>query len=105
MRAYRYPYRTCALSPGIWKKSFYKAIAGNLNTNANPEAQLRGERFGLSMPSREKSGKSARGKIIVYPQHLKGVVLKDLGRAWINKTKYRKTGKGKKARFITWETK
>jgi len=104
LRAYRYNYATCALSPSIIHKKMYSAIGGNLNPVINPEAQLRGKRFGIHMPIRERGKASPAGKIIVYPENRKGVILKDLGRSWINRTKYKKTGEGKKARFITWET-
>ena len=105
LRAYRYHYRTCALSPGIWSHRFYKAVGENLKTDLNPEAQLRGERWGITMPTRGKKGIKAKSLIAVYPAPVKQVVLKDLGRAWINKTKFKKNGKGKKAHFITWERK
>ena len=104
LRAYRYRYETCSLSPSVMHKRFYSKLAGNLNTKLNPEIQLRGERFGLKMPRRGRPGISTKGLIVVYPRPSKRIVLKDLGRAWINGTKYRKTGKGKKSHFITWET-
>ena len=84
-------------------RRFYSALAGNLNTDLNPEIQMRGERFGIKMPRRGKAGISTNGLIIVQPKSSRKIILKDLGRAWINKTKYRKGGKGKKARFTTWE--
>jgi len=107
LRAYRYHYRTCALSPGIWHRRFYSAVGGNLKTDLNPEAQLRGERFGIVMPTSggKKGGISYKGRIAVFPQGVRQVVLKDLGRKWINKSPYKKSGAGKKAHFITWERK
>lgn len=105
LRAYRYAYKTCALSPSIIHSRMYRKIAGRLNEEINPEAQLRGERFGLIMPRRGKASFTSRGRIIVHPAKPRQVILKDLGRAWINKTRYKKSGGGKKARFLTWETK
>jgi len=104
-RAYRYRYITCALSPSIIHRRMYSAIGGNLNEKMNPEAQLRGERFGIIMPRRGKPGITPAGKIVVHPPKSRKIVLRDLGRAWIRKTKYKKTGAGKKARFLTWESK
>lgn len=106
LRAYRYHYRTCALSPSIIHRRMYSAVGGNLNTDINPEAQLRGEKFGIKMPTRGgKNRVSSKGLIRVYPKKVKAVILQDLGRSWINKTKFKKSGDGKKARFTTWETK
>jgi hypothetical protein len=105
LRAYRYNYGTCVLSPSIIHKRMYKAVGGNLRTDLNPEAQLRGERFGISMPRRIDGKANPGGRILVYPKPGKQIILRDLGRKWITKTNYRKTGEGKKARFITWETK
>lgn len=106
IRAYRYAYKTCALSPSIIHRKMYSAMGGKLTTEVNPEAQLRGERNGIIMPTRsKKKGVSHKRLIVVYPEAIRKVVLRDLGRAWINKTPYRKTGDGKKARFTTWEKK
>jgi len=105
LRAYRYNYVTCALSPSIIHRRMYSAIGGNLKEDLNPEAQLRGERHGIVMPSRGRKGFPHRGKIMVYPGKNRKIILKDLGRAWIRKTKYIKNGGGKKARFLTWDTK
>jgi len=102
LRAYRYRYKTCALSPSIIHKKMYSAVGGNLNIKVNPEAQLRGDKFGIKMPTR---GSATAGRSIrVYPK--KHVILSDIGRRWINKSRYKKGGGyRKKARFITWEIK
>ena len=105
LRAYRYHYRTCALSPGVWHMKFYEAAGKNLKTDLNPEAQLRGERWGIIMPTRAMKAVKAKNFVGVYPQSLKHVVVRDLGRAWINKRPFRKNGAGKKARFTSWEIK
>ena len=102
LRAYRYRYRTCALSPSIIHKKMYSAIGGNLNTQVNPEAQLRGKKFGIEMPTRNTGSKKA---IFVFPGKIRKIILRDIGRKWINKTRYKKGGGRKKARFLTWETK
>lgn len=103
LRAYRYRYRTCVLSPSITHRRLYSAVGGNLNTTINPEAQLRGERFGIKMPT---SGGKGKKPLIIYPKNSRTVILRDIGRKWIRKTKYKKGGGArKKARFITWEIK
>lgn len=102
LRAYKYRYLTCPTSPGIMHERYYRKLGGNLNNNLNPEAQLRGKRFGLEMPTRE--GKiSPKGKVVVYPTHVKKVIVHDIGRVWAKKQGFKKGGGGKKARFITWE--
>ena len=105
IRAYKYTYTTCALSPSVLHRRFYSAVGGNLKIDINPEIQLRGNKFGIQMPSRSSKTISHKGSIIVYPEYIKSVVLRDIGRQWIRKSKYRKTGSGRKGRFITWETK
>lgn len=102
LRAYKYRYLSCPTSPGIMHERYYKAVAGKLDESINPEAQLRGKRFGISMPSRE-SKIQAKGKVIVYPPGIKRVIIKDIGREWTKKQKFIKGG-GKKCYFITWET-
>jgi len=54
LRAYRYRYKTCALSPGVLHRRFYSAVGGKLVITSNPEIQLRGERFGIRMPLNTK---------------------------------------------------
>jgi len=102
LRAYRFKYDKIALSPCIMHKKLYSAIAGNLKEDINPEVQVRGEKFGIVMPY-PSGNVSHKGKIITYPKGHK-IILKDIGREWINKTQYRKQ-KVKKARFVTWEKK
>lgn len=102
LRAYKYRYLTCPTSPGIMHERYYKAVAGNLNEGLNPEVQLRGNKFGLSMPSKERKI-SPKGKVIVYPSEIKRVIVRDIGRVWARNQKFKKGG-GKKSYFITWET-
>jgi len=103
LRAYRFTYDKIALSPCIMHKRLYQAIGGNLNEDRNPEVQLRGEKFGIVMPYPTLKI-PFEGKIITYPKSSKKIILKDIGREWINKSDYRKQ-KVKKARFVTWEKK
>ena len=100
LRAYSYHYNTCPLSPCIMHKRYYKAVAGNLDEKINPEIQLRGKKFGIEMPGRDFKI-SPEGKLIVYPEKRKRIIVKDIGRKWLKKSKFRKpSGKG---RFILWE--
>jgi hypothetical protein len=101
LRAYKYRYMSCPTSPGIMHERYYKKIGGNLNVGINPETQLRGRRFGLEMPSRN-SKISSKGKVLVYPKQIKRVIIRDIGRSWAAKHNFIR---GKKCRFITWETK
>ncbi len=104
LRAYRYRYKTCALSPSIIHRKMYSAVGGKLNIKVNPEAQLRGNRFGVKMPSKGTIGH--KKLIVTFPEKTRLVILRDIGRKWINKTIYKKGGGvRKKARFITWEMK
>lgn len=99
LRAYKYKYVSCVLSPGIFHKRFYKAVAGKLNEKINPEIQLRGKNFGIEMPGKEFNI-SWQGKIVVYP---KKIIILDIGRKWLKKSKFKKPDK--KGHFTTWETK
>lgn len=103
LRAYRYQYLICPLSPNIMHERYYKAIAGKLNENCNPEIQLRGKKFGIDMPTREFKI-STKGKLVIYPEKKNKIIVKDIGRKWIKKSKYKKP-KGKKGHFTTWESK
>ena len=101
LRAYRFKYDKIALSPCIMHKNLYQAVGGNLREDINPEVQVRGEKFGIIMPY--PSGNiSHKGKIITYPKTSRKIILQDIGRAWIKKSRYRKQ-KVKKARFVSWE--
>ncbi len=103
LRAYKYRYLSCPTSPSIMHERYYKAVGGKLNEKFNPESQLRGKNFGIEMPA--KSLKiSYKGKIIVYPERVKQVVLKDLGRLWLQRSNYAKPKMSKKL-FTTWVTK
>lgn len=102
LRAYRYKYITCPLSPNIMHKRYYKAVAGKLDENANPEVQLRGKKFGIEMPA-PALGVACKGKIIACPEKQGNVVIEDIGRRWLKKSKFKKPKK--KGGFISWETK
>ena len=99
LRAYKFKYRSCALSPGIFHRRFYKSVAGKLDERINPEIQLRGKNFGIEMPA-PCFGISWYGKVEVYS---KKIVVKDIGRSWLKKSKFKKPKK--KGHFINWETK
>ena len=95
LRAYKYKYESCPLSPSILHKRFYKSIAGKLDESLNPEIQLRGSAFGLEMPNKTFS---VKGKLSIYS---KSVIVKDIGTEWRNATKFKKPKK--KGRFVSWE--
>ena len=105
LRAYSYKYRACPTSPSIMHKRYYKAVAGKLDEKINPEIQLRGKKFGIEMPS-PRFKISWKGKIVAYPEqeNEESIILKDLGREWLEKSKFRKP-KVKKNKFISWELK
>ncbi len=102
LRAYKYEYKICPLSPCIMHERYYKAIAGNLNESVNPEIQLRGRIWGIEIPSPEFKV-SHKGKLIIYPEKTNEVILKDSGRGWIKKSKFKKPSK--KSKFTSWEKK
>ncbi len=102
LRAYRYTYFKCVLSPGIFHERFYKMVAGKLNEGCNPEIQLRGKKFGIKMPDPE-SKITSKGKIIVHESKSKNIIVKDSGRAWLKKSGYKKPKK--KGSFTSWESK
>ena len=103
LRAYKYKYMSCPTSPGIMHQRYYKKLGENLQTNINPEAQLRGEKWGLKMPS--VGHKIApKGRVVVYPENIKKVIVHDIGRHWAKNQGFKKGGGGKKAHFIAWET-
>jgi len=96
LRAYKYKYRKCCLSPSLMHSRFYKAVAGNLNPLINPEIQLRGKKFGLVMPP----AKNSKNNIFVYPEKASDIIVKDIGRKWIKKTNLRKPDR--KGKFTSW---
>lgn len=100
LRAYHYPYRSVALSPGIMHERLYKAVAGKLDPNKNPESQMRGEKYGIKMPARSLKI-SYKGLVIAYPEKIKTRVIRDLGRGWMKSSQYRKPDVSK-SNFITW---
>jgi len=101
LRAYTYSYKACPTSPSIMHERYYKAVAGKLDEKFNPECQLRGKNFGIEMPARSL-GVSPKGKIIAYPD--KRVILKDLGRNWLERSKFAKPNVSKKY-FTSWVVK
>ena len=100
LRAYNYSYKSLPLSPCIIHKRYYKKVAGRLNETINPEIQLRGKKFKIKMPVLS-GGVPRDGKLVMYSND---IVIKDIGRKWMNQSKYKKPT-GKKGHFITWEKK
>jgi hypothetical protein len=89
LRAYSYPYNKVCLSPSIMKKELYKSFVDKFDLKINPEIQLR--------PSWVN-----KSTIVAYPS--KRIIVKDIGRLWIKKSGYKKSG-DKKFQFIKWEEK
>lgn len=75
-----------SLAPSFLSKRFYKQIAGNLDTNINPEIQLRGKKFNIEMPSQQENILNNK-KVFFYD---KKSLIKDIGRDWIKSTRYKK---------------
>ena len=89
LRAYKYPYDKICLSPSILRKDLYKRFVDKFDLKKNPEIQLRPSWVDKSM-------------IVAYPR--KGIIVKDIGRKWISKSGYEKSG-NKKFQFNKWEKK
>lgn len=116
LRAYTYRYPACCLSPSLLHKRFYKKIAGKLHSNLNPETQIHSRRdFGIFIPNKDNCCDVGK-YLIVYPrdtQNPRYIVVKDIGREWITKSKYIKPQEfnisdrrhKKKCYFTSWKTK
>ena len=87
LRAYLFKYDKMCLSPSVIKKRLYKSFVGEFDYNLNPEIQLR--RSWVSPNKISVSGKD--------------IIVKDIGRSWIKKTKYSKPDK--KSQFTKWRIK
>ena len=80
LRAYDFPEgdRRICLSPGLWRTSAARAIAGRMVDDWNPEKQLRPKNWGGRA---NNSGGAAEG---FYGQQYPGLpIIKDIGRAWM----------------------
>jgi len=100
LRAYPYAYDKVCLSPSVLHRRFYKAVAGKLDERKNPEVQLRGNVFGLELPS-PKEGIRSIGKVTVHSACREKIYIKDLGRAWLKKQPYARPDV--KTEFTTWK--
>jgi len=111
LRAYSYIYPSCCTSPGVYSKRFYKAIAGKLFANKNPENQIhhRGKDFGLDFPFK-RNKVNPLDRVIAHPFPDKDVryvneeiwlMVKDLGREWMEGSGYKLPDK--KVGFTTWQ--
>lgn len=97
LRLYGYVYDKIPTSPSFMHKRFYKKVAGNLDESLNPEVQLRGNNWGLEMPT---GGGTNNGRVWCYPKH---IIIKDIGREWMDKQNKLAKPSCKKAKFITWD--
>ena len=88
------PLNMLSLNPTLFKGDFIRSVYPLMNPNLNPEKQLR------------KDHKTERGKYIakwnygIYTKETSSIVIIDIGRNWIKKTKYFKDGN-----FINWRLK
>ena len=101
LRAYSYVYPALVTSPAIVHKRLYKKVAGKLDPTINPENQLhtKGRVFGLDMPFKQNGIDPAK-RIVAYPENLDDIIVKDLGREWMEKQIFRRPDK--KSKFVTW---
>lgn len=91
LRAYNHKYTKIPLSPTIHRRELYQKV--RFDISLNPEIQLRHlERFGIRFTHSKN--------IKVYPSK---IIVRDIGRRWMRKTKYRKPDK--KVDFTTWTKK
>jgi hypothetical protein len=97
LRAYPYEYKKIVTSPCLMHERFYKAVGGNFDENVNSEVQLRGENFGLKLPSPEHKI-PVDGKIITHPDN---IIVKDIGRQWRDSRGFKRTDLKKD--MIVWE--
>jgi GT2 family glycosyltransferase len=97
LRAYDYEYNKLVLSPSLIHRRAFKSIAKKLDESQNPEIQLRGENFGIFMPTEASNNK---GLVTAYPFNKSHIIVKDIGRSWIKKTEYQKPDK--KFKFTSW---
>ena len=88
--------RIC-LSPGLWRTSHAKTMASRLVAGVNPETQLRNQSF-----DNPDGGKAEGFHGRQFPADRNARIIRDLGRAWMEKTKYRRPALN--INFSTWET-
>ena len=86
LRAYRYRYNKMVLSPSLIKKECYKGFAGKLNTKVNPEVQLRNADLFDFRPE-------------MISTYGRGVVVRDIGRDWLDRQKLIKPIKSNFVRY------
>lgn len=86
LKAYAYKYKKIALSPSLLSGQFVRDVSTKLKITSNPEVQLRGENVeGCS--------------IVAFSDK---IIIKDIGREWIKKSKYTRCSKIKHE-FVAWK--
>lgn len=87
LKSYSHKQYGLALSPSVWKRSLYKVFAGKLDINRNPESQLKDKCFSY-MFNQENIITLGNNNIV-----------KDIGRAWLEKKGLEKPDKLKFVRY------
>jgi len=110
LRAYAYRYPCTCTSPAILHERYYKAIGGKFNCTRNPETQTHSRQdFGIFIPNKDNC-KEPEKYISTYPMVGTVIMVKDIGREWLENSPYirpqmlPKTDPRylKKAEFISW---
>jgi len=84
LRAYSYLYQTCPTSPSVYRTSFFKNVSDFMKGNENPETQLHEY---INTNYKKYTDKKHR-LVNVYPFGKNRIILKDIGRDWMDKTNY-----------------
>ena len=93
LRAYPREYAKACLSPSIIKKKLYSEIGGKLDEKINPEIQLRDAKI--------TKYKINGANVKAFPETMKKVIVKDIGRQWIKGIGFQKPKV--KGHFNKWE--
>ena len=105
-RAYPHHYISIPTSPQVLHRRFYLPVGKGLDPTINPEIQLRADKIpGIELPNkRSEHGRIIRmaGKGYIWPETggSHNIVVKDIGREWIEKTTFKRPDS--KESFTTW---
>jgi len=84
LRAYSYLYQTCPTSPSVYRTSFFKNVSDFMKGEENPETQLHEY---INQNYKKYADKKHR-IVNIYPYGEWRLVVKDIGREWMDKTDY-----------------
>jgi hypothetical protein len=82
IRAYPYEYPACVTSPGLYHERFYKALAGKLRYDTNPETQVH-HRADLIKCKFRKMRLEPDHYIVAVPKQPEKIIVRDIGRDWL----------------------